>query len=117
MEWFVEAVMGAELIRNEHPSAPPLTFENIRIDSSSTIVIAFPSSPSQPSISGSLSSDISSLCEFFLHIHRTLEQQNRLTIPLDSTQEDVVFARFMIALVDHFVASGDLIPLVITNVS
>ncbi|KAK2955424.1 hypothetical protein BLNAU_9652 [Blattamonas nauphoetae] len=109
MEWFVEAVIGAELFRNEHPSAPPLTFENIRIDSSSTIVIAFPCSPDEPSISGSLSSDISTLCEFFLHIHRTLEQQNRLTLPLDPEQKEFVFSRIIVALVDHFVASGDLI--------
>ncbi|KAK2955708.1 hypothetical protein BLNAU_9398 [Blattamonas nauphoetae] len=65
MEWFVEAVIGVELFRNEHPSAPPLTSENIRIDSSSTIVIAFPWSPDEPSISGSLSSDISTLCVLF----------------------------------------------------
>ncbi|KAK2956354.1 hypothetical protein BLNAU_8721 [Blattamonas nauphoetae] len=89
MEWFVEAVMGAELIRNEHPSAPPLTSENIRIDSSSTIVI------DQPSIIGSLSSDISTLNSFFLHIHRTLEQRNRLIIPLHIKHEDIVFSRFM----------------------
>ncbi|KAK2944996.1 hypothetical protein BLNAU_20073 [Blattamonas nauphoetae] len=109
MEWFVEAVIGAELFRNEHPSAPPLTFENIRIDSSSTIVIAFPSSPSQPSISGSLSSDISTLCWFFVHSHRTLEQLSQLIIPLHPKREKIVFSRIMIALVDHFVASGDII--------
>ncbi|KAK2944997.1 hypothetical protein BLNAU_20074 [Blattamonas nauphoetae] len=109
MEWFVEAVIGAELFRNEHPSAPPLTFENIRIDSSSTIVIAFPSSPDEPSISGSLSSDISTLCSFFLHIHRTLESNNRLIIPLHPKHDNIVFSRFMVCLVEHFVASGDLI--------
>ncbi|KAK2955429.1 hypothetical protein BLNAU_9657 [Blattamonas nauphoetae] len=109
MEWFVEAVIGTELLRNEHPSAPPLTFENIRIDSSSTIVITFPSSPDEPSISGSLSSDISSLCSFFLHIHRTFEQHNRLILPLDPAQSNIVFARIMVALVEQFVASGDLI--------
>ncbi|KAK2955379.1 hypothetical protein BLNAU_9607 [Blattamonas nauphoetae] len=109
MEWFVEAAIGAELFRNEHPSAPPLSFENIRIDSSSTILIAFPSSQDEPSISGSLSSDISTLCKFFLHIHRTLLHQNRLILPLDLKQRDVVFSRIMVALIEHFVASGDLI--------
>ncbi|KAK2954212.1 hypothetical protein BLNAU_10867 [Blattamonas nauphoetae] len=109
MEWFVEAVIGAELFRNEHPSAPPLTSENIRIDSSSTIVIAFPCSPDEPSLYGSLSSDISTLCKFFLHIHRTLEQLNRLILPLDNKQLDIVFSRIMVALVEHFVASGNLI--------
>ncbi|KAK2953866.1 hypothetical protein BLNAU_11126 [Blattamonas nauphoetae] len=109
MEWFVEAVIGADIFRRERPSAPPLTFENIRIDASSTIIIAFPSSPQQPSKAGSLSSDISTLCQFFLHIHRTLKQHNRLILPLDYKQEDIVFARIMVALVEHFVASGDLI--------
>ncbi|KAK2955707.1 hypothetical protein BLNAU_9397 [Blattamonas nauphoetae] len=109
MEWFVEAVIGVELFRNEHHSAPPLTSENIRIDSSSTIVIAFPYSPDQPSISGSLSSDISTLCSFFLHIHRTLIHNNLLIIPLDPDDRNIVFARLMVALVEHFVASGDLI--------
>ncbi|KAK2955378.1 hypothetical protein BLNAU_9606 [Blattamonas nauphoetae] len=109
MEWFVEAAIGAELFRNEHPSAPPLSFENIRIDSSSTIVIAFPSSPDEPSISGSLSSDISTLCSFFLRIHRKLEHQNRLDIPLDPAHQDLVFARLMVALIEYLVASGDLI--------
>ncbi|KAK2955381.1 hypothetical protein BLNAU_9609 [Blattamonas nauphoetae] len=109
MEWFVEAVIGAELFQNEHPSAPPLTFENIRIDSSSTIVIAFPSSPDEPSISGSLSSDISTLCKFFLHIHRTLEITNRFILPFDYTQQDIVFARFMVALVEECVSSNKLI--------
>ncbi|KAK2953898.1 putative CAMK/CDPK protein kinase [Blattamonas nauphoetae] len=109
MEWFVEAVMGAELFRKERPSAPLLTFEHIRIDASSTIIIAFPSSPQQPSISGSLSSDISTLCQFFLHIHRTLKQYNRLILPLDPEQDDIVFANIMVALVEHFVASGDFI--------
>ncbi|KAK2955433.1 hypothetical protein BLNAU_9661 [Blattamonas nauphoetae] len=108
-EWFVEAVIGAELFRNEHPSAPPLTFENIRIDSSSTIVITFPSSPDEPSISGSLSSDTSILCQLFLHIHRTLETTNRLILPLDPKHEGVVFAHILVALVEQFVASGDLI--------
>ncbi|KAK2943959.1 hypothetical protein BLNAU_21105 [Blattamonas nauphoetae] len=109
LEWFVEAVIGAEIIRNEHLSAPPLTNENIRIDISSTIVITSPSSPLQPSNACSLSSDIATICQFFLHIHRTLEQQNRLILPLDPEQEDIVFAHIMVALVEHFVASGDLI--------
>ncbi|KAK2939822.1 hypothetical protein BLNAU_25268 [Blattamonas nauphoetae] len=109
MEWFVEAVIGIELFRKKHPSAPPLTFENIRIDSSSTIVIALPYSSDQPSTTGSLSSDISTFCKFFLHIHRTLEQQKRLILPLDPEQNDMVFSRIMVALVEHFVASGDLV--------
>ncbi|KAK2943492.1 hypothetical protein BLNAU_21599 [Blattamonas nauphoetae] len=109
MEWFVEAVIGAEILRNEHPSAPPLTNENIRIDILSTVLLSFPSSPQQPSKAGSLSSDISMLCQFFLHTHRTLEQQHRLILPLDPKHEDIVFARIMVALVEHFVASGDLI--------
>ncbi|KAK2954229.1 hypothetical protein BLNAU_10884 [Blattamonas nauphoetae] len=108
VEWFVEAVIGAELFRNEHPSAPPLTSENIRIDSSSTIVIAFPSSPDRPSISGSLSSDIATLCRFFLHIHQTLEHNNRLILPLDPKQLDLVISRLMVVLVEQFVESGDL---------
>ncbi|KAK2954230.1 hypothetical protein BLNAU_10885 [Blattamonas nauphoetae] len=103
MEWFVETVIGTELFRNEHPSAPPLTFENIQIDSSSTIVI------DRPSISGSLSSDISTLCEFFLDIHRTIQQHNRLLLPLNPEHEHILFSHIMIALIDHFVASGDLI--------
>ncbi|KAK2963423.1 hypothetical protein BLNAU_1464 [Blattamonas nauphoetae] len=109
MEWFVEGVMGIELFRNDHRTAPPLTSDNIRIDVLSTIVIAFPSSPDEPSIAGTLSSDISMLCQFFLHQCRTLNQLNRLTIPLDPKQEDIVFSRIMVALVEHFVASGDLI--------
>ncbi|KAK2955133.1 hypothetical protein BLNAU_9862 [Blattamonas nauphoetae] len=96
------------MFRNEHPFAPTLTFESIRIDSSSTILISPPSSPKQQSIAGSLSSDISTLCEFFLDIHRTFQHKNRLTLPLDPEQEDIVFARIMVALIQHFVASGDL---------
>ncbi|KAK2945529.1 hypothetical protein BLNAU_19553 [Blattamonas nauphoetae] len=109
MEWFVEAVIAAALFRKEHPSAPPLTNDNIQIDSSSTILIAFPSSPHQPSISGSLSSDIPTLCTFFLHIHRTLKQHKRLILPLDPEQKDMVFTRIMVTLIKHFVASGDLV--------
>ncbi|KAK2955064.1 hypothetical protein BLNAU_9995 [Blattamonas nauphoetae] len=108
MEWFVEAMIGVDLIRNKHPSVPPLIIDNIRIDRSSTIWIAFPSSPHQPSISGTLSSDISTLCQFFLQTHRTLQQQYRLILPLDPEQKDIVFANIMVALIEHFVASGDL---------
>ncbi|KAK2960296.1 hypothetical protein BLNAU_4849 [Blattamonas nauphoetae] len=92
MEWFVEAVIGAELFRNEHPSAPPLTFENIRIDSTSTVMI-----------------DISTLSKFFLDTHRTLVDQKRLIPPLDYKETTLVYSRIMVALVEHFVASGDLI--------
>ncbi|KAK2951538.1 hypothetical protein BLNAU_13560 [Blattamonas nauphoetae] len=109
MECFVEKVIGAELIRNEHSSAPPLTNDNIRIDSSSTILIDPPSSPKLSSIASSLSPDISMLCQFFLHIHQSLSQQTRLALPLDPERTDIVFARLMVALVEHFVASGDLI--------
>ncbi|KAK2961118.1 hypothetical protein BLNAU_3886 [Blattamonas nauphoetae] len=108
MEWFVEAVISAELFRNEHKFAPPLTFENIRIESASTILIDHPSSPHQPSIPGSLSSDISTICQFFLHIHRSLDQQHRLTLPLNPEQHDTIFAHIMVVLVKHFMASGDL---------
>ncbi|KAK2963576.1 hypothetical protein BLNAU_1619 [Blattamonas nauphoetae] len=109
MEWFVEAVVGIEQFRKDCPSAPPLTSNNIQIDASSTILIDPPSSHQQPSIAGSFSSDISTLCRFFLDIHRTLAPLNRLTAPLHPDQEDIVFARIMIALVELFVASGDLI--------
>ncbi|KAK2952839.1 hypothetical protein BLNAU_12160 [Blattamonas nauphoetae] len=109
MEWFVEAVIGIDSFRSEHPTARPLTFDNIRIDASSTIFITFPSSQ-QPSISGSLSSDISTFCTFFLRVHRTLEDQHQLILPLDYKQEDVVFARIMVALVEHFVPSDPLHP-------
>ncbi|KAK2955130.1 hypothetical protein BLNAU_9859 [Blattamonas nauphoetae] len=109
MDWFVEAVIGAYTFRKQPISEPPLTLENIRIDASSTIFISPPSSPQQQSIAGSLCSDIATICQFFLHIHRTLEQQNRLTLPLDPEEEHIVFARIMVALVEHFVASGDLI--------
>ncbi|KAK2953576.1 hypothetical protein BLNAU_11440 [Blattamonas nauphoetae] len=50
IEWFVEAVIGVEHFRNELPSAPPLTFENIQIDASSTISIVPLSSTSGLSI-------------------------------------------------------------------
>ncbi|KAK2950187.1 hypothetical protein BLNAU_14873 [Blattamonas nauphoetae] len=73
-------------------------------------LLSAPHSPQLESpIAGSLSSDISTLCHFFLHIHRTLEQQTRLIIPVDPKQEYLVFARIMLALIDYFVASGDLI--------
>ncbi|KAK2961643.1 hypothetical protein BLNAU_3441 [Blattamonas nauphoetae] len=111
MEWFVEAVIGAELFRNDHPSTPPLSLNDVRIDASSTVLIA-PQSPHLESpIAGSLPSDISTLCRFFLRIHRTLEQQNRLILPLDPEKHNIVFSHIMNALVDHFVASGDLILL------
>ncbi|KAK2952958.1 hypothetical protein BLNAU_12134 [Blattamonas nauphoetae] len=109
MEWFVEAVIGAHIFRNEHNSAPPLTFENVRIDATSTILIDSLSSQFEQLIAGSLSSDISMLCQFFLHIYRSLKQLNRFFFPLHYKQEDMVFARIMTPLVEHFVASGDLI--------
>ncbi|KAK2946277.1 hypothetical protein BLNAU_18798 [Blattamonas nauphoetae] len=109
MEWFVEAVIGAGVLRNEYPVAPPLSIENIRIDAFSSILIDPPFSSLQSSIAGSLSSDISTLCKFFLHIIRTLAQINRLILPLNPDRKDIVFARIMVALVEHFVASGDLI--------
>ncbi|KAK2951770.1 hypothetical protein BLNAU_13263 [Blattamonas nauphoetae] len=46
---------------------------------------------------------------FFLHIRRTLERLYRLILPLNDVREDIVFAQIMVALVEHFVASGDLI--------
>ncbi|KAK2944386.1 hypothetical protein BLNAU_20688 [Blattamonas nauphoetae] len=98
-----------EIIRNEHPSAPPLTNENIRIDTFSTIVIAPPSSPQNQSTAGSLSSDISMFSKFFLRIFRILTHRHRLLLPLDPKHEDIVFAHIMVTLVEHFVASGDLI--------
>ncbi|KAK2955918.1 hypothetical protein BLNAU_9078 [Blattamonas nauphoetae] len=49
------------------------------------------------------------LCQFFLHIHRTLEHCNRLILPLNPEKKDIVFSRIMVALVEHFIASGDLI--------
>ncbi|KAK2957741.1 hypothetical protein BLNAU_7175 [Blattamonas nauphoetae] len=109
MEWFVEAVIGAELFRSEHASTPPLSMNDVRIDSSSTVLIAPHSVQQESPIAGSLSSDISTLCRFFLRIHRTLEHENRLIIPVDPKQEYLVFARIMLALIDYFVASGDLI--------
>ncbi|KAK2947589.1 hypothetical protein BLNAU_17494 [Blattamonas nauphoetae] len=60
-------------------------------------------------IAGHLSSDIFTLCHFFLHIHPTLKEQNRLILPPDPEQKDIVFSRIMVALIEHFVASGDLI--------
>ncbi|KAK2960709.1 hypothetical protein BLNAU_4364 [Blattamonas nauphoetae] len=48
-------------------------------------------------------------CQFFLHQCRTLNQLNRLIIPLDPDNDAIAFAQFMIALIKHFEASGDLI--------
>ncbi|KAK2941145.1 hypothetical protein BLNAU_23939 [Blattamonas nauphoetae] len=109
MEWFIEAVIGIYHSRKQRPSAPPLTNENIRIDASSTILIETLSSQEHPSNQGSLSSDIATLCKFFLDIHGTLEHHKLLILPLDPDKKDLVFARIMVALVEHFVASGDLI--------
>ncbi|KAK2955905.1 hypothetical protein BLNAU_9065 [Blattamonas nauphoetae] len=111
MEWFVEAAIGVELFRKHDRSAPPLSFENIRIDGSATILIADPSSTEQepPSISGSLASDLSTISSFFLDIHRTLDQTKRLIPPLDFNNEALVYSRIMVALLEHFIASGDLI--------
>ncbi|KAK2951248.1 hypothetical protein BLNAU_13864 [Blattamonas nauphoetae] len=109
IEWFVEAAIGVELFRKHDPSAPPLSFENIQIDGSSTILID-PSSTEQepPSISGSLASDLSTISSFFLDIHRTLNQSKRLILPLDD-HVGVVCSRIMVALLEHFIASGDII--------
>ncbi|KAK2954021.1 hypothetical protein BLNAU_10984 [Blattamonas nauphoetae] len=109
MEWFVEAVIGTDLIRKGYSSPSPLTFENIKIDSSSTIIIDSHASRHQPSHEGTLSSDISTLCKFFLDIHLTLNHHHCLDLPLDPKQKDIVFSRIMVALVEHFVTSGDLI--------
>ncbi|KAK2950618.1 hypothetical protein BLNAU_14424 [Blattamonas nauphoetae] len=109
MEWFVEAVIGIEAFRKEHPSAPPLTFEDIRMDTSATILITPPSSPQNRSRSGSLSTDLKMLCTCFQYLCRTLTDQNRLILPLNPEQKEIVFSRIMVALVEHFVASGDLI--------
>ncbi|KAK2948612.1 hypothetical protein BLNAU_16431 [Blattamonas nauphoetae] len=104
MEWFVEAAIGVELFRKHNRSAPPLSFENIRIDRSSTILIG----QEQHSNVGSLASDFSTISSFFLDIHRTLDQTKRLILPLDHSI-DAVCSRIMVALLEHFVASGDLI--------
>ncbi|KAK2953804.1 hypothetical protein BLNAU_11207 [Blattamonas nauphoetae] len=68
IEYFAEAVIGIDIIRKKRISEPPLTLENIRIDTSSTILI------DKSPIAGSLSSDIFTLCRFFLHTHPTLKE-------------------------------------------
>ncbi|KAK2953849.1 hypothetical protein BLNAU_11252 [Blattamonas nauphoetae] len=109
MEWFIEAAIGVALFRKHNRSAPPLIFENIRIDGSSTILID-PSSTRQEQHSnvGSLASDFSTISSFFLDIHRTLDQTKRLILPLDHSI-DAVCSRILVALLEHFIASGDLI--------
>ncbi|KAK2945235.1 hypothetical protein BLNAU_19811 [Blattamonas nauphoetae] len=109
MEWFVEGAIGVELFRKHDRSAPPLSFDNIRIDGSSTILIDPSSSRQEPQSNvGSLASDFSTLSSFFLDIHRTLDRMKRLTLPLDD-RLDAVCSRILVALLEHFIASGDLI--------
>ncbi|KAK2955906.1 hypothetical protein BLNAU_9066 [Blattamonas nauphoetae] len=109
MEWFIEAAIGVELFRKHDRSAPPLSFENIRIDGSATILIDPSSTEREPqSISGSLASDFSTISSFFLDIHRTLDQKKQLILPLDDINEALVYSHIMVALLEHFVASGDL---------
>ncbi|KAK2955903.1 hypothetical protein BLNAU_9063 [Blattamonas nauphoetae] len=110
MEWFVEAAIGVELFRKHNRSAPPLSFENIRIDGSSTILIDPSSTEREPQSNvGSLTSDFSTISSFFLDIHRTLDQTKRLILPLDYNNQALVYSRIMVALLEHFIASGDLI--------
>ncbi|KAK2948634.1 hypothetical protein BLNAU_16453 [Blattamonas nauphoetae] len=109
MEWFIEAAIGVELFRKHDPSAPPLSFESIRIDGSSTILIDTYSTKQEPQSNvGSLGSDLSTLSSFFFDIHRTLDQTMRLILPLDHSIQ-AVCSRILVALLEHFIASGDLI--------
>ncbi|KAK2955152.1 hypothetical protein BLNAU_9881 [Blattamonas nauphoetae] len=110
MEWFLEATIGVEVSRKHNHSAPPLTFENVRIDTSFSILIDSSSTRQEPqSVTSRINCDFSILSSLFLDIHRTLERQKRLILPLEFKDTAVVYSRLMVALVEHFVASGDLI--------
>ncbi|KAK2955949.1 hypothetical protein BLNAU_9109 [Blattamonas nauphoetae] len=110
MKWFAEAAIGVELFRKQHISAPPLVSENFRIDTSDTIFIDPSSIRHEPHvIAGSLTSDMSTISSFVMNIYRTLDQTNRLSLPIDYEDTVFVYSRLMVALLNHFVTSGDLI--------
>ncbi|KAK2959961.1 hypothetical protein BLNAU_5158 [Blattamonas nauphoetae] len=108
MEWFVEAVLFLDRRLKRCPSAPPLTFDDVRMDSFRVAYIDCTSSINSTLRENAFSSDLSVICELFLTILLILEDHHSLESPLNPDFYSLIFCRIMVDILGTFVQKGDI---------